>query len=86
MKWYPNNKGLQKWYQAASGHSKSVQGYKLLERMLDYNPETRITAKEALEHPYFSEDPIPVMHPFHEHSVMYPKRQLTLDELCDRKD
>lgn len=31
----------------------------LLLRMLDYNPATRITADEALRHPYFMEEPRP---------------------------
>ena len=27
--------------------------------MLEYNPKTRITAKDALAHPYFTEEPKP---------------------------
>jgi len=34
-------------------------GLSLLERLLDLNPATRITAKEALEHRYFSPDTLP---------------------------
>ncbi|KAJ1918237.1 cyclin-dependent protein kinase [Mycoemilia scoparia] len=51
--------GLKQWYSMAN--TKSERGYQLLARMLDYNPETRITAAEALDHPYFHEDPIPVL-------------------------
>ena len=29
----------------------------LLYRMLDYNPETRITAEQALQHPFFTNGP-----------------------------
>lgn len=29
----------------------------LLYRMLDYNPETRITAEQALRHPFFTNKP-----------------------------
>eukprot|EP00298_Acanthocystis_sp_HF-20_P008396 c17656_g1_i1.p1 GENE.c17656_g1_i1~~c17656_g1_i1.p1 ORF type:complete len:368 (+),score=132.45 c17656_g1_i1:26-1129(+) len=34
-------------------------GYNLLLRLLDYNPETRITAEKALAHPFFTESPLP---------------------------
>ncbi|KAJ2017597.1 hypothetical protein IWW57_005341, partial [Coemansia sp. S610] len=36
-------------------------------------------------HPYFKEEPKPVKHPFLEQNISYPKRRLTLDELCDAK-
>lgn len=32
----------------------------LLSKMLQYDPNTRITAKQALAHPYFTEAPLPV--------------------------
>ncbi|EFA74779.1 putative protein serine/threonine kinase [Heterostelium album PN500] len=35
------------------------QTYDLLSRLLTYDPEKRITAAEALEHPYFKENPPP---------------------------
>ena len=31
------------------------QAADLIERLLEYEPEMRITAKEALDHPYFNE-------------------------------
>jgi cell division cycle 2-like protein len=40
----------------------SDKGLDLLGRMLTLNPEERITAKEAMEHPYFSEQPPPKPH------------------------
>jgi cyclin-dependent kinase 8/11 len=35
------------------------KGFDLLMKMLDYDPATRITANNALEHPYFKEPPYP---------------------------
>ena len=32
-----------------------LNGLDLLEKMLDYLPERRISAKDALNHPYFNE-------------------------------
>lgn len=38
----------------------TANGVDLLERMLTYDPQQRITAAEALQHPYFDETPRPV--------------------------
>ncbi|KAJ0401081.1 hypothetical protein P43SY_005686 [Pythium insidiosum] len=40
-------------------HSLSPKGLDLLTRMLTYDPAQRITAREALEHPFFREKPFP---------------------------
>ncbi|KAI9291426.1 Pkinase-domain-containing protein [Neoconidiobolus thromboides FSU 785] len=40
-------------------HVKSEAGFQLLESMLIYDPKLRITAKQALNHPYFKEEPLP---------------------------
>ena len=41
------------------GESFSESGFDLLDRLLTYNPELRISAAEALKHPWFSEAPLP---------------------------
>jgi len=37
----------------------SDNGFDLLNKMLTYDPKKRITANEALKHPYFEEEPLP---------------------------
>lgn len=38
----------------------SDQGIDLLNRFFDFNPDNRISAKEALLHPFFREQPLPL--------------------------
>ncbi|MCJ1390531.1 cyclin-dependent protein kinase [Xylographa bjoerkii] len=55
--------GLEPWYYStlkSAGYSESVPcgdpgalGYDLLAKLLEYDPERRLTAKDALQHPYF---------------------------------
>ncbi|KAJ1795535.1 cyclin-dependent protein kinase, partial [Coemansia sp. RSA 2523] len=78
---YPN--ALKTWY--SNTGQKSDTGLELLVSLLEYDPERRVTAAQALEHAYFGEEPRPVRHPFLEQNTSYPKRRLTLDELCDAK-
>jgi len=60
---------------APSWNSKS--GFDLLTRMLIYDPKRRITAEEALDHPYFKEEPLPIMNPFEVNNIKYQHRKLT---------
>lgn len=38
---------------------RSSQGYDLLRQLFAYDPDKRLTAKEALQHKWFHEDPKP---------------------------
>ena len=70
---------LPNWF---NQRSHSIKGFNLLHSMLTYDPEKRITAREALTHPFFvSEDPAPVKEPFVVYNqVSYPTRRLTQDD------
>lgn len=51
---------LKHFYQN-SRSSPSEAGFDLLAKMLEYDPTRRINAEDALNHPYFSEEPLPSM-------------------------
>ncbi|KAL2834857.1 Serine/threonine-protein kinase ssn3 [Aspergillus cavernicola] len=81
---------LESWYQnclrnggyspTSSVGSPGEDGFDLLSRLLDYDPTTRITASEALEHPYFKNGgPIPA-NCFEGAEGKYPHRRVTQDD------
>ncbi|TPX40424.1 hypothetical protein SeMB42_g06012 [Synchytrium endobioticum] len=63
--------------------AKSEKGFQLLSAMLEYNPEMRISAADALTHPYFHDDPKPTLNAFvasdHHREFGYPKRRVLDD-------
>ncbi|KAL9645010.1 hypothetical protein ABK040_004503 [Willaertia magna] len=59
----------------------SDNGFDLLNRLLGWDPEQRITAKEALDHPFFKEHPLPQMK---ENMPTFPSLQV-IDEYKRRK-
>ncbi|MEW5310615.1 MAG: hypothetical protein WDW38_002396 [Sanguina aurantia] len=66
----------------ATASAPSSEVFKLLHRMLDYNPHTRITAEEALQHEWFKQDPLPGPNAFRppaskEPAVCYPRRPVS---------
>lgn len=82
--------GLESWYQnclknGGYGPNSPVgtpgaDGFDLLSRLLEYDPTKRITAKEALEHPYFKNgDPISA-NCFESYEGRYPHRRVSQDD------
>ncbi|KAL1916673.1 uncharacterized protein VTP21DRAFT_5377 [Calcarisporiella thermophila] len=59
---------------------KNEQAFQLLAAMLDYDPVKRITAEEALGHPYFQEEPKPNINAFYGQSIEYPLRRITKED------
>ncbi|KAI6210669.1 Protein kinase domain-containing protein [Aphelenchoides besseyi] len=58
--------------------------FNLLQKMLTMDPLKRITAAEAMEHPFFKEDPQPTADVFEGCIIPYPKREF-LNEDSDNK-
>ena len=81
--------GLEPWYWntlKTAGYSESngsgspgQQGLDLLSKLLIYDPDRRITAKEALEHPYFTSEKVS-MNCFEGLATPYPHRRVCQDD------
>lgn len=50
---YPQTTPFSAWYSARSNSSK---GYDLLSKLFEWDPARRITARDALVHPWFNEE------------------------------
>ena len=82
--------GLENWFWStlksggynenqAVGHP-GTQGFDLLSRLLEYDPEKRMTAKDALQHPYFSTGDKVSANCFEGTSEKYPARRVSQDD------
>lgn len=68
--------------------SKFSKAFDLLSSMLQFDPNKRITAEQALEHPYFKENPQPNRNCFLDHNdrrVEYPSRDFRLQQEAARQ-
>ena len=83
--------GLQNWYNTTlknGGYSEDgpaghpgEHGFDLMSRLLDYDPETRLTAEEALQHPYFfANGENPGSNCFEGVDEKYPHRKVSHDD------
>lgn len=70
---------LTNWYKMVGGKNK--QCLTLLRDLLEYDPCIRITADNALVHPYFLEPPKVHEHAFEGLNVKYPKRRIYTDDI-----
>lgn len=83
---------LEKWYYSTiNGHSSTsspngnlsslgAEGYKLLAGLLEYDPEKRLTAQQALQHPFFSTGDKVSNNCFEGLKTSYPQRRVSQDD------
>jgi len=76
FKQFPSN--LQAWYQSIGASNK--RGLQLLGSLLDYDPAKRMTAFDALLHPYFLENPRVSENIFEGQQFKYPLRRIQTDD------
>ncbi|KAI5636256.1 protein kinase domain-containing protein [Phthorimaea operculella] len=63
------------------------KAFSLLQRLLLMDPNRRITSEQAMQDPYFTEDPLPTQDVFAGCPIPYPKREfLTDDDQDDKSD
>ncbi|KAF2087250.1 cyclin-dependent protein kinase-like protein Ssn3 [Saccharata proteae CBS 121410] len=79
--------GLKAWYdnsvrnnQYSDGNSPGQEGFSLLSGLLDYDPQKRLTAAQALQHPYFTNGEKPSDNCFEGSQIAYPKRAVKTDD------
>ncbi|XP_073254056.1 cyclin-dependent kinase 8-like isoform X2 [Porites lutea] len=61
------------------------RAFQLLSRLLVMDPNKRITSEQALQDPYFKEDPLPTPDAFGGMTIPYPKREFLNDDDSDSK-
>lgn len=76
MKMYPPN--LENWYRNVG--CTNQRQFELLSSLLEYDPAKRITADEALLHPFFTEPPKVTQNVFEGQSFDYPNRRISNED------
>jgi len=71
---------LPAWYRLIGTMASTTQGLKLLMNLLEYDPAVRQTAKEALSHAFFLESPKVTNNIFEHQSLVYPNRQIKVED------
>ncbi|OBU00579.1 cyclin-dependent protein kinase [Pseudogymnoascus verrucosus] len=86
----PAGSKLESWYYSTIGQhsgtsqpassSLGAEGYKLLAGLLEYDPDKRLTAQQALEHPFFSTGDKVSSNCFEGMKTEYPHRRVSQDD------
>lgn len=61
------------------------KAFHLLQKLLLMDPNKRITSEQAMQDPYFSEDPLPTQDVFAGCPIPYPKREFLTDDDQEEK-
>lgn len=72
---------LPAWYRLIGMNASTQQGLKLLMNLLEYDPASRLTAVDALQHAYFQESPKVSNNVFEHQSLVYPNRQIRVEDI-----
>ena len=67
-------------YPASGPGTPGKDGFDLLSRLLEYDPTKRLSAKDALQHPYFTENGRPSANCFEGVEERYPHRRVSQDD------
>lgn len=78
--WYNNQTGIYGSGTSVPSQTLGPEGYKLLAGLLEYNPETRLTAKQALVHPFFTKGDKVSSNCFEDVKEQYPHRRVSQDD------
>lgn len=78
--WYNNTVGMHSGTSAPAQSSLGAEGYNLLAALLEYNPERRLTAQQALIHPFFTEGDKVSSNCFEGIKDQYPHRRVSQDD------
>ncbi|OCK84352.1 cyclin-dependent protein kinase-like protein Ssn3 [Lepidopterella palustris CBS 459.81] len=82
-KWYEQNLRNNRYPEGQSKDSPGAEGLSLLQALLEYDPQKRLTAEKALSHPYFSahdERLKPSDNCFEGSSIEYPNRRVSQED------
>ncbi|KAI9742366.1 MAG: cyclin-dependent protein kinase [Claussenomyces sp. TS43310] len=78
--WYYSTIGNHSSTSAPSHSSLGAEGYKLLAGLLEYDPEKRLTAQHALQHPFFNTGDKVSNNCFEGLKTEYPHRRVSQDD------
>lgn len=78
--WYHTHLRYNQYPPGPSPDNPGPEGFSLLQQLLEYDPQKRLTAEKALEHPYFSIHGLPSDNCFEHSELEYPCRRVSQED------